>query len=559
MIESAPATRSLEELAAALGGLPELSGWPALPRWRGALELALLRRQLPPDAPLLTVVAGPTGVGKSTVFNRLLGRNASATGAIRPTTCRPLAVAPGEARAALREDPALAATIPPLEWVPEGQDPRFLGRQALVDAPDFDSVTEANRATARALIRRADRVLLVLSPEKYADASVWETVEELEPLGNLVGCVFNKCRGGEALEDCTRLLSEAGLPPPLIVPWTEAPDEPARWDPAERVCLRAPVPPPEDPALELAHRARAVEGWEARLRRRDIEPWILSVHEALAELERRLACLEAEIPGTVRGRLKLALDEAITRELQERFLESVQRYDLLREPRKWIGAPLRWLGDRLRLTGEPAPSPAGQPPPTEKWLLDGYLDPYWELLVELEEQLRALAGETFQAVEPALFWPPIAGPDREEAARDLHGAFAELQGELERETARIAQGISTAGKVRFYGSQALLQALLLTVFVHTGGGLTVGELAAQGLISPYGAKLFARLVSTGEASAVQRRLEGFLADRIAQQAARRIEPLRDQARKLRRQVGTPWEWRDAAARWDAEGDHDAAP
>ena len=38
------------------------------------------------DAPLLVVLVGPTGAGKSTVFNTIAGRAASETGVIRPTT-----------------------------------------------------------------------------------------------------------------------------------------------------------------------------------------------------------------------------------------------------------------------------------------------------------------------------------------------------------------------------------------------------------------------------------------------------------------------------------------
>src|SRR6187200_3175758 len=38
------------------------------------------------DAPLLVVLVGTTGAGKSTVFNTIAGRAASETGVLRPTT-----------------------------------------------------------------------------------------------------------------------------------------------------------------------------------------------------------------------------------------------------------------------------------------------------------------------------------------------------------------------------------------------------------------------------------------------------------------------------------------
>ena len=38
------------------------------------------------DAPLLAVVGGPTGAGKSTLVNSLVGKRVSASGVLRPTT-----------------------------------------------------------------------------------------------------------------------------------------------------------------------------------------------------------------------------------------------------------------------------------------------------------------------------------------------------------------------------------------------------------------------------------------------------------------------------------------
>jgi ATPase subunit of ABC transporter with duplicated ATPase domains len=38
------------------------------------------------DAPLVVLLVGPTGAGKSTIFNTIVGRGASPTGVLRPTT-----------------------------------------------------------------------------------------------------------------------------------------------------------------------------------------------------------------------------------------------------------------------------------------------------------------------------------------------------------------------------------------------------------------------------------------------------------------------------------------
>src|ERR671938_982618 len=52
----------------------------------------LLPRLRDLDAPLLTVVGGSTGAGKSTLVNSLLGATVSAPGVLRPTTRAPVLV-----------------------------------------------------------------------------------------------------------------------------------------------------------------------------------------------------------------------------------------------------------------------------------------------------------------------------------------------------------------------------------------------------------------------------------------------------------------------------------
>src|SRR5690348_7152529 len=46
------------------------------------------------DAPLLVLLLGPTGAGKSSLFNAIAGRAASRTGVLRPTTRTAVVLAP---------------------------------------------------------------------------------------------------------------------------------------------------------------------------------------------------------------------------------------------------------------------------------------------------------------------------------------------------------------------------------------------------------------------------------------------------------------------------------
>ena len=115
------------------------------------------------QAPLLVVVGGVTGAGKSTLVNSLARAPVARTGALRPTTSVRRSSAP-PADHARGDDPRLdevehtTATAPAL---PEGV--------ALLDAPDVDSVAAANRELAGRLLDAADLWLYCTESRKYAD------------------------------------------------------------------------------------------------------------------------------------------------------------------------------------------------------------------------------------------------------------------------------------------------------------------------------------------------------------------------------------------------------
>ena len=132
------------------------------------------------DAPLLAVVGGSTGAGKSTLVNSVVGRRVSAPGVIRPTTRAPVLVHhvdDAEWFTSSRILPGLARSTGPstdrrsLQLVPDRSIPRGL---AILDAPDIDSVVVENRELAGQLLAAADLWLFVTSAARYADAVPWE-------------------------------------------------------------------------------------------------------------------------------------------------------------------------------------------------------------------------------------------------------------------------------------------------------------------------------------------------------------------------------------------------
>ncbi|GGM90863.1 hypothetical protein GCM10010106_43030 [Thermopolyspora flexuosa] len=121
----------------------------------------------------VVALAGGTGSGKSSLFNRISGLELSPTGVRRPTTARTHACVWG-----------LEGAAPLLDWLQIQWRHRFARASALdrgesrlhglilLDLPDHDSIRALNDSEAERLIKAADLVIWVLDPQKYADASI---------------------------------------------------------------------------------------------------------------------------------------------------------------------------------------------------------------------------------------------------------------------------------------------------------------------------------------------------------------------------------------------------
>ena len=129
---------------------------------RDQIDDYLLPRLGDLDAPLLTVVGGSTGAGKSTLVNSLIGSSVTTAGVLRPTTRAPVLVCARADVAAFSGDrvlPGLARVTGgvggpgTVQLVVRDDVPAGL---ALLDAPDVDSVVESNRELAGQLLAAAD-------------------------------------------------------------------------------------------------------------------------------------------------------------------------------------------------------------------------------------------------------------------------------------------------------------------------------------------------------------------------------------------------------------------
>lgn len=226
------------------------------------------------DAPLLAVVGGSTGAGKSTLVNALIGRPVSVTGAVRPTTRQPILlhhasdagwfddarILPGLSRVRLADDGAASersehseeretrgpggTTGGVRDAVEDGSvsggtrqevPPGYLPQQAssaspntlllrptaalpaglaLLDAPDVDSIADENRRLAGQLLAAADLWIFVTTANRYADAVPWALLAEAGRRDVLVAVVLDRVPPGveeEIRGDLMTLLSAENL------------------------------------------------------------------------------------------------------------------------------------------------------------------------------------------------------------------------------------------------------------------------------------------------------------------------------------------------------------
>ena len=130
----------------------------------------LERLGFPADTYLLALVGG-TGVGKSSLLNAIAGTTVSPASPRRPTTSSPVVWLSRSAR------PEMAGLLAWLDIDPAStveHERESLGRVAIIDLPDLDSIDTDHRRRVEEVLPRVDAVVWVTDPEKYNDAVLHE-------------------------------------------------------------------------------------------------------------------------------------------------------------------------------------------------------------------------------------------------------------------------------------------------------------------------------------------------------------------------------------------------
>jgi putative protein kinase ArgK-like GTPase of G3E family len=162
--------------------------------------------------PLVVAFMGGTGVGKSSLLNRLAGQAIARTGVERPTS--------REVTLYHHQDLNIAQ-LPegfPLEKIKISSHQNTEYRNILwIDMPDFDSVEQANRELVLQWLPHIDILIYVVSPERYRDGKAWRLLLQE---GNKHAWLFvlNKWDLGDSVqaEDFKKQLKLAGFESPVI-------------------------------------------------------------------------------------------------------------------------------------------------------------------------------------------------------------------------------------------------------------------------------------------------------------------------------------------------------
>jgi hypothetical protein len=421
---------------------------------REQLDDYLIPRVSRLDAPVLAVVGGSTGAGKSTLVNSLVRAPVSQSGVLRPTTRGPVLVCHAADSAWFGGRDLLSGltrgSVPAEGTLQIVSSPVLQPGLALLDAPDIDSVVTSNRELAAEVLAAADLWLFVTTAARYADAVPWEVLRGARDRGTVVAVVLDRVPldvRDDLAADLRRLLSEQGLPTAELFVVEESTPDSQGLLPAEQVA----------PIVTFLTQLAASE-----VRRRAVTRHTLlgAVSAAATTAADVLATAGADQLGAATA--LIAVPEAAYRRATSTVEEQLDRGAVLRGDA--YGKLLRSIdsGELGRLLaaakdpGRARPSPSKDP---GRGLRAAVLGSLSALLVEADTQAREVIADIWRRYPdgPALLGEPAW--DTADAAREL---VAEWQGWLQSQVRQAAPSPRTPVRGTVTTATALL-ALLAAV------------------------------------------------------------------------------------------------
>ncbi|MDO9270249.1 MAG: GTPase [Methylobacter sp.] len=162
--------------------------------------------------PLIVAFMGGTGVGKSSLLNRLAGKAIARAGVERPTS-REVTLYHHHS-VAIKHLPEQL----PLAQIKIAEHDNESGKNIIwIDMPDFDSTEQSNKHQVLEWLPHIDVLIYVVSPERYRDEKAWRLL--LAEGGRHAWLfVLNQWDRGqtEQFEDFKQQLHKAGFAEPII-------------------------------------------------------------------------------------------------------------------------------------------------------------------------------------------------------------------------------------------------------------------------------------------------------------------------------------------------------
>ncbi|MFL6026439.1 MAG: dynamin family protein [Friedmanniella sp.] len=462
------------------------------------------------DAPLLAVVGGSTGAGKSTLVNSLVGRRVSTSGVIRPTTRAPVLVhhssdarwfgddriLPGLARSTGARNDARSLQLVPDDSIPAGL--------AILDAPDIDSVVGENRVLAAQLLAAADLWLFVTSAARYADQVPWDFLLSAAERSAAVAVVLDRVPPramSEVPPHLGQMMSDRGLAgsPLFAVPETTVDAEGLLPVPAIQPIRGWLAALAADQTSRSLVVQRTLDGAIGALVTRTprLADALDDQLEAVARLRAEVDHSYAEAVRTVQ--VQTADGTLLRGEVLARWHEFVGTGEFFRALEQRVS----WLRDRLVAAFKGAPPEADN--------LKIAVESGLESLIRAEGDAaaeRAEASWQANAAGRALLQQSRADLSRssldfdlsvDRAIRDWQGGVLDLVAD---------EGMGKRSQARFlaFGVNGVGVALMIVVFAHTGGlvGAEVGVaggtaiLAQRVLEAVFGDQAVRRLAETAK-------------------------------------------------------------